>query len=177
MKRMIFCTLMCALVSFGAMAQTQDSVALRRSHSQEGKQMHLKHQDCKKHGKACRFEQQKQMDKQELTAEQKAQMKAKYLKEKLTLTDKQEGKIYKVFLAEAQSIEKSKAESSDKSKEAKREEFRALKLNTDKQVKQILSDEQYAKYEQMAKARRGGHGAGGDKHFRGDKGEKTVRKG
>lgn len=61
MKRMIFCTLMCALVSFGAMAQTQDSVALRRSHSQEGKQMHLKHQDCKKHGKACRFEQQKQM--------------------------------------------------------------------------------------------------------------------
>lgn len=174
MKRMILGTMMCVLMATGASAQVQDSIAKRdfrgerphpgkefregrpfkpdsnavvmehpgRPDFREGKHRQAQHEGFK----------DRDFKPEQLTPEQHAEAKAKFLTEKLTLTRKQSEKLQKVFLKESEAFLKLKAETEGQDEAVKKEEFKKLKANTDKQVKKILTEEEYAKYKEMQKA-------------------------
>mgnify|MGYP007069940934 CR=1 FL=1 len=156
MKRMILGTMMCVLMATVAVAQQQDTIA-RRDMSHE--RMHPR-QEMRAEFRGERKGELRRADadfkkREKLTPEQHAEAKAKFLAEELTLTAKQTDKLQKVFLKEAQTFEKSKTELEGKDEEAKKEQFKKLKANTDKQVKKILTEEEYAKYLQMQQCPKG----------------------
>ena len=165
MKRMILGTMMCVLMATVAMAQEQDSIVrrdMRPKHEMRadmrGEQFRGEHYRGERKGEFRKGEFDKKRE--DLTPEQRAKNKADFLTDKLTLTSKQNEKLQKVFLKEVEAFQKAKAELEGKDEAAKKEQFMALKANTDKQVKKILTDEEYAKYKQMGECRKGDHKGG-----------------
>ncbi|MBR1564915.1 MAG: hypothetical protein IJ650_06180 [Paludibacteraceae bacterium] len=181
MKRMILGTLMCVILTTAVSAQ-QDTIAKRDFRGEgmrPGKEMrdgHMRHQhmqpemregkrgevrgerpDFKAEGRECKAFCGKDVKREQFTPEQHAEAKTKFLTEKLTLTKKQSEKLQKVFLKESEAFLKLKAETEGQDEAVKKEEFKKLKANTDKQVKKILTEEEFAKYQELGKARKG-HG-------------------
>ncbi len=151
MKRMILGTMMCMMIAIGVSAQEQDTVAKQefRHHRHPRMEMRM-HGDfhradsmpmAKRHGMHrghfCRPEGCAKF--KDITPEQMAEFRADMLTRQLTLTDKQNKKLRDVFMDEAKAI---------KDKKATPEEQKA---KTDKKVKRILTDAQYAKYQEMGK--------------------------
>ena len=175
---MILGTLMCVILTTAVSAQ-QDTIAKRdfrgedmrprkelRDDNMQHRRMPLEMREDKRNeprGEKPEFRAEgknrndfcgKDVRREELTPQQHAEEKAKFLTEKLTLTKKQSEKLQKVFLKESEAFLKLKAETEGKDEAVKKEEFKKLKANTDKQVKKILTEEEYAKYQELGKARK-----------------------
>lgn len=94
-----------------------------------------------------------------LTAEQKAELKAKKLTLALDLTDKQQGELQKLFTENAKEMEKVKEqrradrEAGKKPTAEERFEMQSKMLDAQiankRKIKSILTAEQYAKFEKM----------------------------
>lgn len=98
------------------------------------------------------------------TAEQMARRQTDRLKEKLSLTDAQEKQIYEYNLQQIKEMQ------------AQRERMRAARQAEAQKMKNILTPEQYAQWQQMQGQARGMRGKQGDCNRAGKKGAKCCGK-
>lgn len=132
MKRTILSTMMCVMMTLGVSAQVQDSIARQQLHQTV----------CKS-----------QMKRGKISAEQRAELKAKFITQKLSLTSEQNQKLNTIYLNEIENFRQNKAviESSDQA--ARKEIFKNIKTATNKQIKEVLTEEQYTQYREIGKKR------------------------
>lgn len=81
------------------------------------------------------------------TPEERAKMMTDRMKEKLVLTDAQYTPVYNIHLKYAKKNEELKQSTEDK--KAKGQKFQALQTEKDKELKTVLTDEQYKKYQAL----------------------------
>ncbi len=96
------------------------------------------------------------------TPQQKAQDKAQKLTSELSLTADQSTKVQNVFLQQEQqaaAIKSKYANATDKS--GMRAEMKPIHEQTDASLKQILTADQYTKYQTIKEQHKGEHGGGG----------------
>ena len=149
MKTSIICTLMCFAMVSGLFAQEQNTA--KKSDKEQNttrKEMVIKHHKAK--------HLHHRMKKDAITPEQRAERKVQFLTRKLSLTQEQSDKLHKLFLKENETFGKLRA-AQEKAESARHDEMKKLKANTDKQIKKILTDEQYSKYQQLAQERKKHH--------------------
>ena len=151
MKRMILGTMMCVLLTAGVSAQEQDTIAKREFQPNRHPRHEMRmNEDFRRpdrmperrgemreerfrgpEGPCAKFK--------DITPEQMAEFRAKMLTDQLTLTDKQNKKLNKIFLDEINDAKENKSTPEER------------KAKTDKQLKKCLTDAQYAKYQEMEK--------------------------
>jgi hypothetical protein len=105
----------------------------------------------------------KKEHREQFTPEQRAELRAKHLTLELDLTDKQQGELKKLFVANAQEMEKAREqhkadrEAGKKPTQEERFAMETKKLDAQiaskREIKKILTAEQYEKFEKM-KAKR-----------------------
>ena len=118
----------------------------------------------------------------EMTPNEIADLKAKHLTLKLDLTDAQQKKVHAVVLKQAKAGEENRknrkvAYDEEKVKPTKEERLKMQNFRLDQQIemkremKTILTEEQYAKFEKMKSRKRGEKGKRGEKrrHKKSDK--------
>ena len=88
--------------------------------------------------------------------EEKAKMKTERLDKKLDLTDNQEAKVEQIFLTSAQKMAQLKAQKGN-DKKAMGQEFKAIRENTNQQLKAVLTADQWAKKEKLEAERKEKH--------------------
>lgn len=149
MKKMILGTMMCVMmtVSVSAQTQVQDSVSQKRE-SKAVVQPRMRMHNGKHIGK------QNTPQRIQVSPEKMAEVKTKYLTQKLTLSEQQSAELNKVLLKEIESFRSSKAELKEKAENEKKEAFKTIRQETNIQLKQILTEEQYIQYRELAKQRR-----------------------
>lgn len=147
MKKMILGTLVCVVMTVSATAQVQDSTKVRRINKGE----------CQRVERAEGNRMARPIDGKnrpvKLSAEQIAERKAKFLTEKLSLTAEQSQQLNQILIKEAKSLETSKADlkaKSDALRKERIETFRALRSNTETEIKDVLTEEQFAQLEKMS---------------------------
>lgn len=150
MKRMILGTMMCVAMTAGVLAQGQDSIR-KRDFRHEGPRQHSEMRIEKRDFMRKNDIKKSKCDK--ITPEQRAELKTKFISEKLSLTPDQNEQLNKVFIKEIETLRKGRAELENQNEVAKKELFKNIKIETNNQVKQILNDEQYALYREMKNQR------------------------
>lgn len=99
------------------------------------------------------------------TPQQRAQDKTQKLTSELSLTADQSTKVQNVFLQQEQQaapIRSKYANATDKS--GMRAEMKPIHEQTDNSLKQILTADQYTKYQTIKEQHHGGHGGGGQRN-------------
>lgn len=89
----------------------------------------------------------------EFTPEQMAQRQADRIKEACGINDEQYAKLKEHFMAQSEAMQKAFKNRSDQQRMS-REEMQKLREEGEKEIKQILTEEQYAKYQEMQKKTR-----------------------
>ena len=149
MRTIILSALMCVMMATTVSAQ-QDTIKHAKAFPIH-KELRMKEQKGK-------IEQREQrVKKDHKTPEERAEGKALFFKEKLTLTQVQGEKLQSIFLEEAKAIEKTKADN-------KKDEIKKIKAVADKKVQKVLTAEQYAKYKEICQRHEKGKG---DRRHRG----------
>ncbi len=92
-----------------------------------------------------------------------AKKQTEVLKKELDLNKEQEKKVYKVVLDGANKMDKMRKEmqSGGGDRDAMRAKFGEMRKEQNKEMKKILTDEQYKKYEKYLEERRARRGQGG----------------
>ena len=94
--------------------------------------------------------------------EETAKKQTEVLKKELDLNKEQEKKVYEVVLDGAYKIDKMRKEmQTSGSREGMREKFGEMRKEQNKEMKKILTDDQYKKYEKYLEERRARRGQGG----------------
>jgi hypothetical protein len=88
--------------------------------------------------------------------EDKAKMRAQHLDKKLDLTDEQTTKAEQIYLQTAQKMAQIKSQKGD-DKQAMGQEMKAIRANTNQQLKAILTAEQWTAKEKMDAERKAKH--------------------
>ena len=83
----------------------------------------------------------------QMSAEERAQKMADQQKENLGLSEEQHQKVYAIHLAHAQKHEAKRGER-QRDMEQRRADIEAIEASRDSELRKVLTDEQYAKYQQ-----------------------------
>jgi len=94
------------------------------------------------------YAQEKALSKQPPTPEQKAQKYADKMDQALTLTAEQKEQVQKAFLDKTHRINRLKSQPAE-DKEAAKKEAALIQDNYTKKLKEILTEEQFTKFEQL----------------------------
>lgn len=97
---------------------------------------------------------------QRMDPEERAKKSTEALKEELDLKKDQEKKVYELNLKAGKEMTAA-WEAADGDREVMREKMGKVRDNTNKEMKKILSDDQYKKYEKYLKEQREKRGQGG----------------
>jgi hypothetical protein len=100
---------------------------------------------------------------QDATPEEMAKQQTEQIKEKCDLDKAQEKKVYELSLKSGKEMAKLRQEMRDGSgdREAMREKMTKMRDEQNKEMKKILSEDQYKKYEQYLEERRAARQRGG----------------
>lgn len=90
------------------------------------------------------------------------QQRVDRISEELKLNDEQKTKIKALFEAEAKQMQEMRGQNSTLTQEQRREKFQAMRTESDKKLKEILTADQFKKWEEMRQQMRQ-KGPGGDK--------------
>ncbi|MEZ5102919.1 MAG: hypothetical protein R2757_00360 [Draconibacterium sp.] len=99
---------------------------------------------------------------QRMAPEERAKQQTAELKEALGLDKTQEKKVYDLNLETGKKMQKMREEMGGQGfSDEMREKMQAMREETNKEMKKILTDEQYKKYEKYLEERRARRGQGG----------------
>ncbi len=99
---------------------------------------------------------------QRMTPEERAKQQTAELKEALSLDKNQEKKVYDLNVESGKKMQKMREEMGGNGfSDEMRDKMRTMREETDKEMKKILSADQYKKYEKYQEERRSRRGQGG----------------
>lgn len=138
MKRITICTMMCAMLSLSLSARTSDE--MRRPDATKGNRV-----ECQKGNKP----EGKKHDVRRM-----ALLKAAFLKQRLTLDSIQYDQVKTLFLKEAVQMQKVRTTDGTENAKPSKEVMMRHRTEMKQKMKEILTDEQFALYEQLGKEHR-----------------------